>query len=90
MVLKGQNVTSGRAKYDIDKTLLKGDALTVFKDNKTSYGSFALANFDKCLDNVMTHVFPEKSVQTQKRCMRHNICLKKGQAIKEWVAQVFE
>eukprot|EP00957_Ditylum_brightwellii_P042967 3254382-Ditylum_brightwellii.AAC.1 len=30
-VLKGQNVTQGPASYTVAKTLLKGDALTVFK-----------------------------------------------------------
>ena len=61
-VLKGQNVTSGPAKYAVFKSLLKGDALTIFKAAKTSYGSVTLVNFEKCLDNVTTHVFPEKSV----------------------------
>eukprot|EP00957_Ditylum_brightwellii_P164522 12525920-Ditylum_brightwellii.AAC.1 len=31
VALKGQNVTQGPASYTVTKTLLKGDALTVFK-----------------------------------------------------------
>eukprot|EP00957_Ditylum_brightwellii_P201091 15324015-Ditylum_brightwellii.AAC.1 len=38
-VLKGQNVTQGPASYAVAKTLLKGDALMVFKQAETANGN---------------------------------------------------
>ncbi len=78
VVLKGQNVTSEPSKYTVAKTLLKGDALTVFETAETSYGTVTLVNFEKCFDDVTTHMFPKKAVQTQKRYMHQNLRLKKG------------
>eukprot|EP00957_Ditylum_brightwellii_P170350 12966547-Ditylum_brightwellii.AAC.1 len=36
-VLKGQNVTQGPASYAVAKTLLKGDALTVFEQSEITH-----------------------------------------------------
>ena len=72
------------------KTLLKGDALMAFEAAETTNGTVTSANFEKCLNDVTKHMFPEKSVETQKRYMRHNLCLCKGQTVKEWVSRVFE
>ena len=88
--MKGQNITSGPANYAVAKTLLKGDVLMVFEASETFYGAVTLDNLEKFLDNVTTHVFLEKSVQTQTQYMRRNICSMKGQAVKEWVTQLFE
>eukprot|EP00957_Ditylum_brightwellii_P190656 14513903-Ditylum_brightwellii.AAC.1 len=38
-VLKGQNVTQGPVSYTVAKTLLKGDALTVFEQAETTHGN---------------------------------------------------
>ena len=89
-VLRGQNVTSEPAKYAVTKTLLKGDALTVFEAAETSYGKVTIFYLEKCSDNVTMHVLPEKAVHTQKCYIRRNLHLKKGQAVDEWVSQVFE
>ena len=51
-VLKGQNVSSGPAKYAVAKTFLKGGALTVFEASETAYTTVTVANFDKCLDDT--------------------------------------
>ena len=89
-VLKGQNVTSEPDKYAIVKTLLKGYALMLFKTAETAYMIFTVEIFDKCLDDLTSHFFPEKEVQTQKRYMQRYLRLSKGQPVKEWVAQVSE
>ena len=49
-VLKGQNVTSGPAKYAVAKTLLKGDALMIFAAAETSYNTVSVGNFEICLE----------------------------------------
>eukprot|EP00957_Ditylum_brightwellii_P009509 717896-Ditylum_brightwellii.AAC.1 len=90
-VLKGQNVMQGPASYAVAKTLLKGNALTVFKQAETSHRYQTVPHFKKCLDDVVAHVFPEKAGQTQKRYMQRNIRYSGGTTtVKEWVARVSE
>ena len=89
-VLKGQNVTLGPASYAVAKTLLKGDALTVFELAETTHGNQTTTNFEVCLDDVAAHVFPEKAGQTQKRYMRRNLRYTRDTTVKEWVARVSE
>eukprot|EP00957_Ditylum_brightwellii_P085148 6474373-Ditylum_brightwellii.AAC.1 len=76
------------ARYTVAKTLLKGDALTVFKQAETTHGNQMVPHFELCLDDVAAHVFPEKAGQTQKRYMRRNIRYSGGTTtVKEWVAR---
>ena len=89
-VLAGQNVTTGPASYALVKTLLKGDALTVFQTAEVTFGNQTLANFQSCLNEVTTHVFPEKAAQLQKRYLRRCLVKDEGVPVKEWVARVLE
>eukprot|EP00957_Ditylum_brightwellii_P144561 11011873-Ditylum_brightwellii.AAC.1 len=50
-VLKGQNVMQGPASYTVAKTLLKGDALTVFEQAEIAQGNQTVPHFNKCLDD---------------------------------------
>ena len=59
-VLKGQNVTQGPASYAVAKTLLKGNALTVFEQVEIAQGNQTVPHFNLCLYDVAKHVFPEK------------------------------
>ena len=72
-VLKGQNITSGPPSYAVAKTLLRGDALTVFEQVEIARGAQTMPHYKKCLDDVAEHVFPEKAGQIQKWYMRRNI-----------------
>eukprot|EP00957_Ditylum_brightwellii_P154611 11767256-Ditylum_brightwellii.AAC.1 len=54
-VLKGQNATQGPPSYAVSKTLLKGNALTVFKQAKIDHGNQTVPHFDLCLDDVAAH-----------------------------------
>eukprot|EP00957_Ditylum_brightwellii_P151691 11551723-Ditylum_brightwellii.AAC.1 len=57
VVLKGQNVTQGPLSYAVAKTLLKGNALTVFEQAEIAHGNQTVPNFELCLDDVAEHVF---------------------------------
>eukprot|EP00957_Ditylum_brightwellii_P060226 4574019-Ditylum_brightwellii.AAC.1 len=54
-VLKVQNVTQGPPSYAVAKTLLKGNALTIFEQAKTTHGNQTVTNFKLCLDDVAKH-----------------------------------
>eukprot|EP00957_Ditylum_brightwellii_P069681 5291967-Ditylum_brightwellii.AAC.1 len=79
-------MTQGPASYAVAKTLLKGNALTVFKQAEIASGNQTVPHFDLCLDEVAEHVFPEKAGQIQKQYMWRNICFGKDLTVKEWVA----
>eukprot|EP00957_Ditylum_brightwellii_P067053 5089963-Ditylum_brightwellii.AAC.1 len=85
-VLKGQNVTQGPPSYAVVKTLLKGNALTVFKQAEIDHGTLSVAHFKLCLDGMSEHMFPKKAGQTQRHYMRRNLQLVGEMTIKEWVA----
>eukprot|EP00957_Ditylum_brightwellii_P068437 5196069-Ditylum_brightwellii.AAC.1 len=70
--------------------LLKGNALTVFKQAEIDHSTQSVTHFELCLDDVAEHVFPEKAGQTQKCYMHRNLQLVGEMTIKEWVAQVLE
>eukprot|EP00957_Ditylum_brightwellii_P198869 15158181-Ditylum_brightwellii.AAC.1 len=81
----------GPARYAVAKTLLKGNALTVFEQAETSHGNQVVPHLKKCLDDVAAPVLPEKAGQTQKRYMQRNIWYSGGTTtVKEWVARVLE
>eukprot|EP00957_Ditylum_brightwellii_P085961 6540340-Ditylum_brightwellii.AAC.1 len=63
----------GPPSYAVVKTLLKGDALMVFKQAEIACGNQTVPHYELCLDDVAKHVFPEKAGQIQKRYMRRNI-----------------
>eukprot|EP00957_Ditylum_brightwellii_P156654 11922985-Ditylum_brightwellii.AAC.1 len=65
-VLKGQNMAQGPVSYAVDKNLLKGNLLTVFKQAEIIHENQTVPHFELCLDDVAGHMFPEKAGQTQK------------------------
>eukprot|EP00957_Ditylum_brightwellii_P155593 11844161-Ditylum_brightwellii.AAC.1 len=80
----------GPPSYAVAKTLLKGDALTVFEQAKIDHGNQTVQKFQRCLDDVAKHIFPEKARQTQKHYMWRNLRFGGGITVKEWVAQISE
>ena len=88
-VLKGQNVTNGTSQFAVAKNLLRGDALTAFEAAESTYGTQTVQNFEKSLDDVAEHVFPEKAAQTHRRYLRY---LKKpsDMPVKVYVARICE
>eukprot|EP00957_Ditylum_brightwellii_P157094 11956246-Ditylum_brightwellii.AAC.1 len=49
-----------------------------------------MPHYEKCLDDMAEHVFPEKAGQIQKRYIRRNIHFSKEYTVKAWVACVKE
>eukprot|EP00957_Ditylum_brightwellii_P033763 2558579-Ditylum_brightwellii.AAC.1 len=66
-VIKGQDIQDGDAVYSLVKSLLKGDALKVFKNKEESQEIKDSKVFTKCLAAVTKHIFPKKACKTKKR-----------------------
>ena len=69
-VINGQNITTGPARYTVMRRLLKGDALAAFNTAATAAGNETVANFDVATNALVMHMFPNRALITQKRCMR--------------------
>eukprot|EP00957_Ditylum_brightwellii_P181807 13849956-Ditylum_brightwellii.AAC.1 len=70
-VIKGQDIQNGDAAYSLVKSLPKGDALQVFKNEEASQEIKDGLVFTKCLVAVTEHMFPKKAYKTQKKYIRN-------------------
>eukprot|EP00957_Ditylum_brightwellii_P145146 11055261-Ditylum_brightwellii.AAC.1 len=59
--IKGQDIQDEDAAYSLVKSLLKGDALQVFKNKKQSQEFKDGVAFTTCLAAVTKHVFTKKA-----------------------------
>eukprot|EP00957_Ditylum_brightwellii_P160011 12180333-Ditylum_brightwellii.AAC.1 len=59
-VIKGQDIQDGDTMYLLVKSLLKGDALQVFKNKEVGQDVKDGPNFTKYLAAVTEHIFPKK------------------------------
>eukprot|EP00957_Ditylum_brightwellii_P188791 14370596-Ditylum_brightwellii.AAC.1 len=66
-IIKGQDIQDGDAAYSLVKSLLKGGALQVFKNEEENQDVKDNLTFTICLAAVIEHVFPKKAYKTQKR-----------------------
>eukprot|EP00957_Ditylum_brightwellii_P024424 1844278-Ditylum_brightwellii.AAC.1 len=65
-VIKGQDIQDRDATYLLVKSLLKGDALQVFKNKEAAKEVKDGPAFTKCLTAVTEHIFPKKAYKPQK------------------------
>eukprot|EP00957_Ditylum_brightwellii_P167904 12781531-Ditylum_brightwellii.AAC.1 len=70
-VIKGQDIQDGDMPYSLVKSLLKGDALQVFKNAEASQETKDGLTFTKCLAAVIEHMFPKKAYKTQKKYIQN-------------------
>eukprot|EP00957_Ditylum_brightwellii_P203507 15334908-Ditylum_brightwellii.AAC.1 len=70
-IIKGQDIQDGDVVYSLVESLLKGDALQVFKNKEESQETKDGAPFTKCLAAVTKHVFPKKIYKTQKKYIQN-------------------
>eukprot|EP00957_Ditylum_brightwellii_P209616 15362484-Ditylum_brightwellii.AAC.1 len=66
-VIKGQDIQDRDTPYLLEKSLLNGDALQVFKNEEVSQGVKDGPNFTKCLAAVMEHVFPRRRIKPRRK-----------------------
>eukprot|EP00957_Ditylum_brightwellii_P198395 15118393-Ditylum_brightwellii.AAC.1 len=70
-IIKGQDTQDGEAAYSLVKSLLKRDALQVFKNGEENHQVKDGKAFSKCLAAVTKHVFPKKAYNMQKKYIRY-------------------
>eukprot|EP00957_Ditylum_brightwellii_P097765 7445373-Ditylum_brightwellii.AAC.1 len=66
-VIKEHDIQDRDVAYLLVKSLLKGDALKVFKNEEASQEIKDSPAYTKCLVAVTKHVFSEKAYKTQKK-----------------------
>eukprot|EP00957_Ditylum_brightwellii_P026218 1982550-Ditylum_brightwellii.AAC.1 len=88
-VIKGQDIQDGDAAYSLVKSLLKGDALQVFKNEGENQEVKDNPAFTKCLATVTEHVFPKKAYKTQKKYTQ-NICKPLRLGSCKWISRMIK
>ena len=64
-------MTTGPGKYALIRRLLVGDALTAFNLAAGAAGTETLDHFKNSVQGLVSHVFPNRALVTQKQYMHH-------------------
>eukprot|EP00957_Ditylum_brightwellii_P188386 14341515-Ditylum_brightwellii.AAC.1 len=83
--IKVQDIHDGDAVYSLVKSLLKGNALQVFKNEEASQEIKDGPAFTKCLAAVTEYVFPKKAYKKQTKYIQ-NICKPLVLGSCEWIS----
>ncbi len=89
-VLIGQNITTGPQKFAMIRRLITGDTLAVFNNAAQEHGNETNATFLQCLQDVTTHIFPQRALAFQKRYMRRYFRKPKDMTTREFAARLSE
>ena len=84
----GQGITTRKAKFNLAKTLLQGEALQTFSNAATGETSKTNKMFKIVIATLMEHVFPKSAILHQKWYLCHFLC--KGKKTSEIMLQEFE
>eukprot|EP00957_Ditylum_brightwellii_P052019 3945816-Ditylum_brightwellii.AAC.1 len=88
-VIKGQDIQDRDAAYSLVKSLLKGDALQVFKNEEARQETKDGLAFTKCLAVVTEHMFPKKAYKMQKKYIQ-NIRKPLVLGSREWILRIIK
>ena len=72
-IMTGQNITSGPSQFMMTRRILDGDALAKFNARARELTTETVAHHTECLNAVTKHVFPQLSLQYQRRYMRRGL-----------------
>jgi hypothetical protein len=89
-ILKGQDVTTGPTQYALMRRLLQGDALAAFNKAAKENATETTANYEKCVQALITHVLPRKALAIQKRYMRRFLRKPKDMKVREFMNRLVE
>ena len=65
LIITGNGLTTGPAKFNLMWLLLKGEALQHFNDKSEELGNETNMHHTQCVNMVSAHIFPENALQTQ-------------------------
>ena len=88
-VIMGQNMDPP-AQFGLVRSLLKGDALTVWENRKFFHGAETEENFLQTYKDLSAHVFPKRALQVQKRYLRRFIRKPHDMPFRRFAARVNE
>ena len=87
-ILRGSRITTADASVAIVRAVLKGEALRIFESGVTINGTSDMNAFDKCLQNVTTHLFPPRALVRQKRYLRWYARKPRGTSIRDYIVRL--
>ena len=70
IIMNGNGLTTGPARYNLTRALLKGEALRDFNNKAQELGNETVANHTTCLQAVTERIFPKNALQAERRHLR--------------------
>jgi hypothetical protein len=89
-VFVGQGLNDGPSQYTMARRLLDGDALAAFNAAAAAAGNETAAHMLTSLNGVISHVFPLRALQAQKRYMRRHMRKPRDMTMRVYVTRVQE
>ena len=89
-VILGQNATTGPAKFQIMRRMLRGDALAAFNAAAQNAGAETNANYQTAVNGLIEHVFPSRALAIQKQVMRRAMRKPKEMTFRVYMARLVE
>ena len=80
----GQNITKPSDMFSMARRVLQGDALASFQEAAADRGEDKVEKFTACMNDVTSHVFPQRALQKQKRCMRRSMRKPSHMTVREY------
>ena len=74
LIITGNGLTTGPAKFNLMQSLLKGEALRHFNNKAQELETETNPHHKMCLNVVSEHIFPKNALQMQK-CYLHKVRL---------------
>ena len=85
LIITGNGLTTGPAKYNLMRSLLKGEALRHFNNKAQELETETNLHHKMCLNAVSKHIFPKNALQMQK-CYLHKVHLHASTTISAYFA----
>eukprot|EP00957_Ditylum_brightwellii_P080688 6136657-Ditylum_brightwellii.AAC.1 len=89
-VFTRQNITNSQGMYAIIKSMLRGGALTAFKNVEGVSRPQSETAYKKSMEDIHTHMFPLRAYVMQTRYMCHTLMKPHNMSLCTFVAQVNE
>ena len=89
-VIKGTNMHNPVRRHEFFTSMLTGDVKAVFANKAIELGHRSIPNLRRCEEALITHSFPHKALEYQKRYMRNAFFKPEDWTIRRFAARVEE
>ena len=89
-IIRGQDLSTGPQTFGMTQNLVVGEALQVFKQKAQERGTETNANYDLVMKDLISHFYPHKARQSQKRYLRRGVLKTRDTKIRDFICHIDE